>query len=170
LKYIVITIFTFGIGSSWLRVNVQKYLFSRTKLGSVKLNFHGDGGDLFLINLGGMFLSYITIGLYIPFFIKNLFNFTVNNTTLSDGNIQRAIKSHLTGKKSFQTLIVNFLLLVVTLGLAFPFTQIRSYQLLFNNIEMPTDIDYDNISQDAQNYRQATGDEMADLLDIDIDF
>ncbi|HRI01584.1 MAG TPA: DUF898 family protein [Saprospiraceae bacterium] len=170
IKYLGITILSFGIGSSWLSTNTQKYLFSHTQLGSLKLDFHGDGGDLFITRLGGFFLSYITLGFYLPVFIKNLFHFRINHTTISDGKIQRALKTELTGKQSFNVLFVNFLLLIFSLGLAFPFTQIRSYRLLLNSIEIPSDIDYDHIDQQPGAYNKATGDEMADILDIDLDF
>lgn len=41
---------------------------------------------------------------------------------------------------------------------------------MYDTIELPNDIDYDDIIQNADAYNQATGEEMLDLLDIDIDF
>jgi len=41
---------------------------------------------------------------------------------------------------------------------------------MYDSVELPGDINYDDITQDADGYNQATGDEMLDLLDIDLDF
>lgn len=170
VKYFFFVIITFGIASPWMTVKLQKYLFSHTKLGDLKLDFHGDGSDLFVINFLGVFLSYITLFIYLPYFIKNRWNFTVNHTTVENNQFRRALKSHLSGDHCLKILFVNFILLIFTLGLAFPFTIMRYYKMLFDHVEIPTDIDFDQIAQHADSYNQAAGDEMSDLLDIDIDF
>ena len=170
IKYLLLTIVTFGIAFPWLRVSIQQYLIGHTRLGSLKLDFHGEGGTLFGINLLGYILLYPTLFLYVPFFLKNRFNFTINNTTLSDDKVRRSLVSHLQGWDFFGVLIVNLILLVFTFGLAFPFTKMRAMKAMYDTIELPNDIDYDEIIQNADAYNQATGEEMLDLLDIDIDF
>lgn len=170
LKYLLITICTLGIGGAWLRVAVQKYLFNHTHLGNYNFKFHGQGDQLFMIDLAGLFLSYITCFIYIPYYLKNRFQFTVNYTTVDDEVKQRAFVSRLQGGEAWRTLVGNFLLLIITLGLAFPFTTIANYKLFINHIEVPGDIDLNAIQQVHDPYRNATGDEMTDILDIDMDF
>jgi len=65
---------------------------------------------------------------------------------------------------------VNFLLLIFTLGLAFPWTMMRSMRMYFGNIEIPNEFNFDELSQSPDNYRDATGDELTDILDIGLDF
>ncbi len=170
LKFFFISFVTFGLGISWFRVALQKYLISHTHIGSLDLGFKGKGEDLFMINFLGLILSYITIGLYIPVFTKNRFNFTVDNTLISDDISTLPLKSHLTGGKMFGIMIGNFFLLLFTLGLAFPFTYMRYMKALFDYVELPEGINYDNIEQDENYYNKATGDELLDIMDIDLDF
>ena len=89
---------------------------------------------------------------------------------MSDDKVRRSLVSHLQGWDFFGVLIVNLILLVFTFGLAFPFTKMRAMKAMYDTIELPNDIDYDEIIQNADAYNQATGEEMLDLLDIDIDF
>lgn len=165
-----LTLITLGIYGPWLRVKIQKYLFSHTKIGNLKLDFHGSGGTLLGINILGAILTVVTVYIYLPIFFKERFNFTINNATIEDGNKRRALVSTLENGEAWLTFVTNGLLLVVTLGLAFPWTIIRTMNMYVNNIEIPSDFDYDNLQQSKSNYRNATGDEMADILDIGLDF
>lgn len=170
LPNLLLTILTLGIYGSWLRVKLQKYLFSHTRIGDLRLNFNGEGSTLFGINFLGIFLSVITLYIYLPFFIKNRFNFTVNNTSITDGEKLSFLKSDLKGGTSFKVLFVNALLLIFTVGLAFPWTFCRSMRMFFEHTMIPDHFDFDNLAQTDKNYKDATGDEMSDILDIGLDF
>ena len=169
-KSLFFTIITFGIYSSWMRVKLQKYLFSHTSIGHLRLGFAGKGEDLFVINLLGVLLLYVTLGLYIPVWIKNRFKFTVKNTFFDNGEIKKRFKSDLQTGDAWVVLVTNFLLLVVTVGLAFPWTLMRQNKLFFESVSLPDEFDYDSLEQSDQNYNDATGDEMSDIFDIDFDF
>ena len=165
-----LTIITFGIYYSWMRVKIQKYLFSHTSIGDLKLDFHGDGGELFGINILGGVLFYITLFLYVPIWMKQRFNFTIDNTTISDGTIRKRLKSTLENGEAWTTLVTNGLLLIVTLGIAFPWTFMRKTNMYFRNVELPVDFDYDNLAQSDGDFKDATADEMIDILDMGLDF
>jgi len=167
---ILLTVVTLGIYSPWMKVNIQKYLFSHTRIGHLRLDFHGDGGDLFGINFLGYFLMYITLGLYIPIWIKKRFEFTVNNMTIQDEDKIRRFKTNLTNGEAWSVLMTNGLLLLVTLGLAYPWTFVRKTQMYFNSMEIPHEFDYDNLAQSDGDFRDATADEMVDIFDIGLDF
>lgn len=166
----LLAIVTLGIYMPWLRVKIMDYLFSHTKLGDLQFGFKGDGGTLFGINIVGVILTTITLYLYIPVYIKDRFNFTVNHTTITDGVNTKRLRSTLTGTEAWKTIIVNFLLLVVTLGLAFPWTFIRTMRMFFNNLHIPNDFDFDNLSQSEQSFADATADQVIDVFDIDMGF
>ena len=169
-KYLLLTIVTFGFGFTWFKTNIQKYLVAHTHLGNFDMDFHGEGSELLGINILGSMLSYMTLGIYYPFFLANRYNFTVNNTTVSDRTIRRTMRSSLTGSHLLGVLFVNLVLLICTLGLAFPFTKMRYLQALIDNTQFPEDLDYDAIEQDATFYNKAAGEELLDILDVDIDF
>lgn len=165
-----LTIITVGIYSSWMRVKLMKYLFSHTKLGENRLDFHGDGGTLFGINLLGGVLMYPTLGMYIPIWMKNRFNFTIDHLTIQNETKRRALRSSLENREAWTTLMVNGLLLIVTLGLAFPWTIMRKMRMYLSNIIIPQEFKFDNLSQSETNYKDGTGDEIGDFLDIGFDF
>lgn len=165
-----LTLITFGIFSAWMRTRIMKYLISHTTLGQNRLDFHGDGGELFGINILGGILMYPTLFMYIPIWMKNRFNFTINNLTMEDNNKRRAFKSTLENSEAWKTLMVNGLLLIVTAGLAFPWTVIRKMRMYFDHIVIPSEFDFDELSQATESYNDATGDEIGDFLDIGLDF
>jgi len=168
---ILLTIITFGIYYAWMRVKLQKYLFEHTKFGQYRLDFHGEGGTLFGIDILGGLLMYPTLFLIVPHWIKERFNFTIRNTTITDGEIRKRLISTLDNKKTYKVLLTNFLLLVVTLGLAFPWTIMRRLKMQFESIEVSNMVDLDKIDQGELNdYRDATGDELLDVFDLDLDF
>lgn len=169
-KDLFLTVITFGIYFAWMRCHIQKYLFSHTKLGHLRLDFHGEGGELFGINIVGYILMYPTLFLYVPAWLRQRFNFTINNTSLSDGDYRQKFESNLSAGETYKILITNFLLLIVTLGLAFPWTMMRSMRMYFNSIDLPEIFDLDNLVQEADPYTDATGDDLMDIFDIGLEF
>jgi uncharacterized membrane protein YjgN (DUF898 family) len=169
-KNLALTIITFGIYGSWMRVNIQRYLFSHTQIGDLRFDFKGHGSDLFGINILGFILLYPTLFLYLPIFIKNRFNFTVNYTYLQDGSKRQRFISTLENGTAWQTLVVNGLLLIVTLGLAFPWTFMRTMRMYMDHVIVPDAFNYDELTQSDNDYTDASGDELSDMMDIDFGF
>ena len=170
LKHFIITVFTFGIGYAWLKVALQKELISNTSFGNLKMDFHGSGGDFFAINLLGYILIYPTLGLYVPKWIKERFKFTINHTSLQDENKRRALETNLTYGRTLEVLFTNLILLIITLGLAFPYTYMRYLRMLIDSVDLPGAFDYEDIQQGERRDVEATGDQLLDILDLDIDF
>jgi uncharacterized membrane protein YjgN (DUF898 family) len=162
---LLFTILSFGIYASWMQVNLRRYILDHTKIGNKRFSYVGDGGNFFGLKLLGTFLSVITLYIYIPAFIRSMFNFHIDNTKLDN----KSLKSTLSNGDIYGVLIVNGLLLVFTLGLAFPWVIMRNLKMYMNSIQFPEDIDYDSITQEADNYRDATGDNFLDTLDLGLD-
>ena len=168
-KNIFLTIITLGIYGSWMRVNIMKYLLSHSQFGQYKLDFKGSGGEMFGINITGIILSVITLYIYLPWFIANSFNFTINNVEVEqeDGSVY-PLKSTLTGGSTFSVLITNALMVMFTLGLAFPWAAMRSQKLFTESVNVHDEVDLENLKQDSEDYRNATGDDLLDILDMDL--
>ena len=169
-KNLGLTLITFGIYGSWMKTNLMKYMFGHTKLGDMKFSFKGDGATLFGINLLGILLFYITLGIYSFWFIANRFNFTFQNLEIEHEGLADTMKSNLTGQKVAGVMLVNALLLIFTAGIAFPWVYMRLMKLYTSNLALPEHVNLDNLVQDADNYRDATGDDLLDALDIGLEF
>ena len=66
----------------------------------------------------------------------------------------------------FGLTLVNLLLIVFTLGLAFPWVIVRSLRFQFEHLVLEGNVEFDKIKQDAQSAK-ATGEGLADFLNID---
>jgi uncharacterized membrane protein YjgN (DUF898 family) len=56
---------------------------------------------------------------------------------------------------------------VFTLGLGYAWVVTRTMEFTVSKIQMAGDIDLDSIQQTEESYRDATGEDMSDFLDID---
>jgi uncharacterized membrane protein YjgN (DUF898 family) len=135
LGYLLCAI-TFGIYMPWFICGLQRYLQSKvtigpTQRGNVRLNFTGTGGSLFVLCLVNYLLTIITLGFYMPWFLCKLIKFFTEHThAQSDDGTQLQLRFEGTGGDLFVTLLVGYLLSVITLGIYFPWF-LCSLQRLF---------------------------------------
>jgi uncharacterized membrane protein YjgN (DUF898 family) len=61
---------------------------------------------------------------------------------------------------------VNLLILIFTLGIGYPWIVTRTLRFIFSKIQITGDIDFNQLVQSEENYTDATGDDMSDMLDI----
>jgi uncharacterized membrane protein YjgN (DUF898 family) len=168
--HFLLTILTIGIYGPWFTVKIMKYLFSHTSFGQYELDFEGEGSDLFAINLLGIILTVITLYIYLPWFIKNRFKFTIDNTVIYHGDKKSYLRTNLDGGDLFGVLLLNAILTTVTLGLATPWAIMRSNKLFLESVHIPADVDLDALEQNADDFNDATGDSLVDILDVGLDF
>lgn len=168
LKNIFLTFITLGFYSSWMRVEVNKYTRGHSRFGNIQFSFVGRGVDLFIINLKGIVFTILTFGIYSFWFYKNRLMFEVNNTKMIQDGKEINLRSTLSAGAIFKLLIVNYLIVVFTLGIGTGIAINRVARVLFQNIEFDQDIDADNILQTEEEYKDASGDDLAGILDISI--
>ena len=75
-----------------------------------------------------------------------------------------------TGFGFLKLILVNQLILIFTLGLGYAWTVTRTLTFVFNHIELKGDIDLDKIIQTEENFKDATADDIGDMLDLDLIF
>ena len=168
LKWIFMTIITLGFYSSWMTINMRNYLLSHVSIGDVKLKYQGDGSDYFFINLTGYPLTILSLGVYYFWWKRDQFNYFVNNLRLErEGNLIM-LHSQATPKKIFNLLSLNFIMLVFSLGLAYPWVAIRNINFVIDNVTLQGNLDLDTIAQNIDDYENATGEYMTDFFDIDL--
>ncbi|MBP7183892.1 MAG: DUF898 family protein [Saprospiraceae bacterium] len=169
LKNTILVFISFGFYLSWARVDVRKYIMSHTHLGNLTFGFDGEGDDLFFINLKGVLLSIVTLYIYIFWYLRNLFNFYVNNTYIvQDEKRSSRFVSTLKIGSIVELVLINFVIVIFTLGLGTPWAICRTYTTIMQNMELEGDIDFDIIKQKIDNFDDASGDDMVDILDIGI--
>lgn len=166
-KNILFTILTLGIYGSWMVINIRTYILSNIKFGNLKFKYVGDGGDYFILNLKGYFLTIFTLGIYSFWWQRDIFEYFVNNLRLENNDQKIKLRSTATGGDFFSLIFVNMLIIIFSLGLAYSWALTRTFVFMAEKIELEGDIDLDTIVQTEENYKDATGEDMNDMLDID---
>lgn len=122
----ILSAITFGIYFPWFMVSIIKYVYEnttygKTAKGDLKFEFTGTGGRLFVIELVGVLLSIVTIGIYLPWFMVKLTRFMSDNSTAKaeDGTAYR-LRFQGSGGSLFVIFIVGYLLSMITLGIYLP--------------------------------------------------
>lgn len=166
-KWIFFTIITLGIYGPWMVINLRKYLLSNVRFGDAEFEYNGDGGDYFVMNIKGYFLTLITFGIYFFWWQKELFEYYIDNLSLNKGNEEIKLNSTVTGGGFFKLAITNVLLVVFTLGLGYAWVVTRTMNYIFENIELEGNIDLNTLTQTEENFKDATGEDVSDFLDLD---
>jgi len=161
------TIISFGIYGSWLQVNIRKYVMKHTRYGNVTARFDASGGDLFGLAIVQGILVAITFYIYIPWAIMRFFKFYIENTTIIQNEKTYNLKTSATGGGYFWVLIKGVLLTIVTLGICGPIANLWIQKYLTESISLSGGFDFDSVEQTEKAYTDATGDDMADILDFD---
>ena len=76
------------------------------------------------------------------------------------------LKSKATAGSFFSLLVGNLLIIIFTLGLGFPWTIIRTLEFGPENIIVYGDVNFDTLQQSQTDYSNATGYDIADILDF----
>lgn len=166
-KWIFFTIITLGIYGPWMAMNMRNYLLGNVRFGDVEFKYDGDGGDYFALNIKGYLLTLITFGIYGFWWQKELFEYYVNNLSLRKGNEKLNFTSIATGGGFFKLIVINILLLIFTLGLGYAWVATRTIKFVFENIEVDGNLNLDTLIQTEENYKDATGEDLSDFLNLD---
>ena len=95
------------------------------------------------------------------------FRFYMDNTTFVQNDRTYYLKSDATGGGYLWVLIQGVLLTIVTLGICGPIAQLMIHKYLTESISLSGGFDFDNIKQTESAYTDASGDDMAEILDLD---
>ena len=148
------TVVTIGIYGAWLSMNLRNYILGKIKFGSAKFSYNGDGGIYFWMNVKGYILTILTLGVYFFWWQKDVFSYYINNLKLIHDDQYIDFKCSATGGEFFGLLVVNFLILICSL------------RFIFSKVEITGNVAFNNLIQSEENYTDATGDDMSDMLDL----
>lgn len=161
------TIVTIGIYGAWFAVNLRNYVISHIKFGDIEFRSTGEGSEYFFLNLKGYFFTIFTLGIYMFWWQKDLFAYYVNNISMHKGDQKINLSSTATGGGFFELIFVNLLIIIFTLGLGYAWVATRTMTFIAESIRLNGDIDLDSINQTEENFKDATGEDLNDFLDID---
>ncbi len=167
-KDLFFTIITLGFYSSWLLMNIRRYTHKHIRYGDMQFSNEAYGLDFFILNLKGWFLSLITLGIYIFWWERDLFNYYIDNMKMTKGDKVIECYSTASGGDFFELLVVNFFIVLFTLGFGKAWADMRTYRFIFNHIKMKGDINIEDIHQTEEEYTDAFGEDAMDFFDIDL--
>ena len=162
IKWSLLTIITFGIYGFWEAMKMRRYTHQNVRYGDAEFDNNCDGGEFFVINLKGYFLSIITLGIFIFWWQKDLFNYHVDRMTATKGDQRVKFHSTATGSDFFVLRVINFMIIVFTLGFGTAWAEMRIQRFIWSHIKMEGNINIDEIQQTEAEYNK---DEL-DILDI----
>lgn len=166
-KWIFFTIITLGIYGPWMAMNMRNYLLGNVRFGDSEFEYEGDGGEYFVLNLKGYFLTIFTLGIYMFWWQKDLFEYYVDNLSLKKGDEKINFNSTASGGDFFGLVVVNILILIFTLGLGYAWVVTRTLKFIFEHVELDGNLDLNTLLQTEENYKDATGEDLSDFLDLD---
>lgn len=182
-----LTVVTFGLYYPIFTMRKQQFLVPFSYFGNQAFEFTGQARDLYSSYVGTWLVSValFTLGVALAgatdsplmlllclaplsycwcryFVIQR--RYCWNHT--SYGSLK--FRSHMTPGAFFLLNITNLLLLVVTLGLAWPWITVRNLHFAYSTLTTEGQIDPAQIQQQAQN-APATGEGFADLFNMELD-
>lgn len=122
ILYVLLLIFTASIGDAWMTAKIYRWEYKNTVIDGKRLKFNGSGGSLLGHWIIWNFLTSITLGIYALFRHVALLKWEMRHTYY-DGE-RGADDSYFDGN-TWQYIgygLLQALLLVLTLGLAYPWT------------------------------------------------
>jgi uncharacterized membrane protein YjgN (DUF898 family) len=163
-----LTLITFRIYTSWMTCDIRRYMIGNLRFGNMQFRFKGQGIDLFKVHFVGIFLTAFTFGVYFFWYRKDLYNFYLDNIEArQDGRLLR-FRGNATGQGFLSLLVGNFFMTIFSLGLATPWASIRTMSYILHNAEIEGDFRPDELKQTESEYKDAMGDDLADIIDIGI--
>ena len=119
-----------------------------------------------LAGLGGAILYGLFIFSFLGYFQSRISNLVWNNTTLD----KLSFKSSLRARDFLWLYLTNMLAIMFSFGLATPWAQIRLARYRASKLHIVGDVDFDQYVGDKKAEVKATGEEIAEMFDVDLSF
>lgn len=164
----LLTALTLGIYGSWFVMKLRTYITNNMRFGNASFTFKGQGKDYFLLNLKGLILTFLTLGIYYFWFYKDVIKYLADNTKLEQEGREISFNSEIEGIDFLVLSLTNLLLIVFTLGIGLAWVEVRTIRFFFERMEIQGEFNPLALVSVDDEYKDATGDDMADMLDINL--
>jgi uncharacterized membrane protein YjgN (DUF898 family) len=138
----LLTAITLGIYFPWFICKFYAFIASKTTIentahGTMRVQFRGTGGQLFVHGLIFALLAPITLGLYTPWFICRMLRWITENTDLhGDDGTKYDLKFEGSGAALLGTYIVGVILTMLTLYIYLPWFVVSLRKFVYDNTKI----------------------------------
>lgn len=176
LKTLGVSILVYGLFTIILAV-VMASMVGFGDLSSLLALSEGPGGVDLSQNVGSLMATFAGIAFfYIAMICSGFFILSFMKARERDYIFENMkLDDHVSFSSTLETLplawtrISNLLLLVVTLGLAMPWTKVRIARLIIENTHVNIEAGFDEYMTQQEDSQSALGDQLGDAFDIDMD-
>ena len=176
------TILTLGIYYPFMHKKIREFLVCHTYIGERHFSYSGRGTDLFHLYVSGLALSILTVGIYWFWFSASKERYHWDHVSLiplgcefgtggagivgSESRIYKPpnFRSTVTGEGLLLLRLGNLALLLITLGFAFPWIEVRNFRYLFDHLHVKSFLDLAGIKEEVQE-ASAVGEGVTEFLD-----
>jgi len=158
--------FTFGLYYPIFQFRRQAFLVSHSRFGQRRFAFVGEGKALLAPFIVSLLLTIPTFGLTWFWYLARKQRYFAECTSFGPADACARFRSSVTGRALMNVVLGNALLLVFTLGLAWPWTHVRRTRFNYERLRIEGPLDLDAIVQERHD-APATGDALAGLLGAD---
>jgi uncharacterized membrane protein YjgN (DUF898 family) len=146
-----------GIGGSILGLSSSDIKMSGTNIG------------LIAVFVGIVYIAFLLI-VGVIFNLLNIakFNYHWNKTTLWQNQKEFGIFSNPPKAESIKFSIMNLILILFTMGIGISWATTNFFNFTYKYLSVDGDFDVNDLYQTEEDYRNATGEDLADFMDIDI--
>jgi uncharacterized membrane protein YjgN (DUF898 family) len=141
-----LSIITLGLYTPFMRHHLLSYTLNNTWYGSEPVCYRGDGKALFTHFLKPYLLLLPTLGLSWFWYRAAEYRYVAAHTQIQGV----CFSTDISGSQLLRLTLGNWLLIIVTLGLAYPFTLLRKAHALSAHLRVIGDFDYTYILQNDQ--------------------
>ena len=148
---LLLSIVTLGIYSAWAKVRRMKYFYNNTKIDGVGFDYHASPKSILIGRIIAflIFIVYAVLSRFSPFmggllllalFIATPWIIVRSMIFNARNSSHRGLRFDFTGKtmEAAKVFILYPLLIIITIGLAFPFVMQRTNKFLFENHQFGT--------------------------------
>jgi len=168
LKWLFLTFITLGIYSFWMEMNIRKYTHENIRYGDVEFTNTSNGDEWFGIFIVGYFFTVFSLGIYSFWWRRDIFEYYINNIGMKKGDQMVKCYSTATGGGFFKLIVGNLLIIIFSFGLGIAWADMRVQRFWFDHIKMEGNINFSEISQTEEEYKDAFGDDAMDFFEIEI--
>ncbi|MCX6119742.1 MAG: DUF898 family protein [Proteobacteria bacterium] len=165
----ILTILSFGLYYSKWSHDLYRIPCENIRMGTLRFKYTGKPWDLLVPCIKAFFLTIFTLGFYIPWFVAEMARYRASHTFIgSETNGFARMQCKLTGGQILGQVLLQYLLIVFTFGLALPWVIINNLNFFCENIFFQGKLDFSNIQQSNLARPGALADGIGDALDIGI--
>ena len=145
-------------------METEKFWRQNSWFGDVQMRFSGKGKDFLKRFIVALFLTPLTLGFYLFWFSADLSRYIWSHTHIGGGTFHFPIK----GRDYFNLKVVNFLIIIFTLGLGNSWVVVRNRKFMADHLTFSGNIEINRVVQEMQD-SGAFGEESTDIMDVPID-